>query len=208
MLSGGLVMSCYRAPAVVLGLLIVTATAFTQSPAGIVRPPRTHSSQRTQLIAKLAGPYQKWLNEDVRYIITPEEEAAFLVLPSDQKRDEFIIKFWDRRNPSPGATENIFKEEHYRRLAYANVHFASANVPGWHTDRGHIYILYGPPDEIEAHPSKTHERLIEEGGGTTTVYPIEEWRYRHIDGHGDNVVIEFVDTCECGDYKMIIDRRP
>jgi GWxTD domain-containing protein len=219
-------MSSYRAPAAALELLIFTVAVFAQStgnlkPPGfgqeqvtgkpdqsdpLKRPLKKKKASEQAFHHEVEGPYQKWLTEDVRYIITPEENDAFLLLPSDQRRDEFIAAFWDRRNPIPGAAENRYKEEHYRRLAYANTHFA-ANVPGWRTDRGHIYIQYGPPDEIEAHPSGTHERPIEEGGGTTSVYPFEEWRYRHINGFGDNVVIEFVDTCKCGDYKMVVDRN-
>ena len=101
---------------------------------------------------ELSSTYKKWLNEDVRYIITPEEMSAFKQLSNDEERDQFIEQFWLRRDPTPDTPENEFKEEHYRRIAYANEHFA-AGIPGWRTDRGRIYIVWGPPDEIEAHPS-------------------------------------------------------
>jgi GWxTD domain-containing protein len=155
---------------------------------------------------EIKGPYKKWLDEDVAYIITDEERAAFKQLSNDEERDNFIEAFWQRRDPTPDTEENEFKEEHYRRIAYANEHFA-AGIPGWKTDRGRIYIVYGPPDEIESHPSGgTYERPMEEGGGETSTYPFEDWRYRYLEGIGQEVIIEFVDTCMCGDYHMTIDR--
>jgi GWxTD domain-containing protein len=163
------------------------------------------ASQRGLKI-ELSKQYKKWLEEDVVYIITPEERAAFKQLSNDEERDNFIEAFWQRRDPTPDTEENEFKEEHYRRIAYANEHFA-AGVPGWKTDRGHMYIVYGPPDEIESHPSGgTYERPMEEGGGETSTFPFEDWRYRYIEGVGQEVIMEFVDTCMCGEYHMTIDR--
>src|SRR5690242_8239758 len=150
--------------------------------------------------------YKKWLDEDVRYIITDEERAAFKQLSNDEERDNFIEAFWARRDPTPDTVENEFKEEHYARIAYANEHFA-AGIPGWKTDRGRIYIQYGPPDEIESHPSGgTYERPIDEGGGSTSTFPFEDWRYRYLEDIGQEIIIEFVDTCMCGDYHMTMDR--
>jgi GWxTD domain-containing protein len=155
---------------------------------------------------ELSKTYRKWLDEDVRWIITDEESAAFKQLSNDEERDNFIESFWQRRDPTPDTAENEFKEEHYRRIAYANEHFA-AGIPGWKTDRGRIYIVFGPADEIESHPSGgSYERPMEEGGGETSTYPFEQWRYRYIEGVGQEVIIEFVDTCMCGDYHMTIDR--
>ncbi len=146
--------------------------------------------------------YQKWLDEDVRYIITPEEEQAFKQLSNDEERDQFIEQFWLRRDPTPDTPENEYKEEYYRRIAYANEHFA-AGIPGWKTDRGRIYIIWGKPDEIDSHPSGgTYNRPMSEGGGTTSTYPFEDWRYRYLPGIGNNVILEFVDTCMCGDYHL------
>jgi GWxTD domain-containing protein len=154
---------------------------------------------------ELSSTYKKWLNEDVRWIITPEEMAAFKQLSNDEERDAFIEQFWLRRDPTPDTPENEYKEEHYRRIAYANEHFASG-IPGWRTDRGRIYIMWGPPDEIDAHPSGgTYERPIEEGGGSTSTYPFEDWRYRYLEGVGQEVILEFVDVCTCGDYHLSID---
>lgn len=155
---------------------------------------------------ELSKTYKKWLDEDVRWIITDEERSAFKQLSNDEERDQFIEAFWQRRDPTPDTVENEFKEEHYRRIAYANEHFP-AGIPGWKTDRGRIYITYGPPDEIESHPSGgTYERPMEEGGGSTSTFPFEQWRYRYIEDIGQEVIIEFVDTCQCGDYHMTIDR--
>jgi GWxTD domain-containing protein len=155
---------------------------------------------------ELSKTYKKWLDEDVRWIITDEERSAFMQLSNDEERDQFIEAFWQRRDPTPDTEENEFKEEHYARIAYANEHFA-AGIPGWKTDRGRIYIVFGKPDEIESHPSGgTYERPMEEGGGETSTFPFEQWRYRYIEGIGQEVIIEFVDTCMCGDYHMTMDR--
>jgi GWxTD domain-containing protein len=145
---------------------------------------------------------RKWLDEDVKYIITDEEREGFLKLSNEEERDAFIEQFWLRRDPTPDTPENEYKEEHYRRIAYANEHFASG-IPGWRTDRGRIYITFGPADEIESHPSGgTYERPMEEGGGETSTYPFETWRYRYIEGIGNEVIIEFVDQCMCGQYSI------
>ena len=155
---------------------------------------------------ELTKVYKKWLNEDVIYIISDEERDAFKRLSNDEERDSFIETFWLRRDPTPDTVENEFKEEHYERIAYANEHFP-AGVPGWKTDRGKMYILYGKPDEIESHPSGgTYERPQEEGGGTTSTFPFETWRYRYIEDIGQEVIIEFVDTCMCGEFHMTLDR--
>jgi GWxTD domain-containing protein len=155
---------------------------------------------------ELSKTYRKWLDEDVRWIITDEERSTFMQLSNDEERDQFIEAFWQRRDPTPDTEENEYKEEHYRRIAYANEHFA-AGIPGWKSDRGHMYIVFGPPDEIDSHPSGgTYERPMEEGGGETSTFPFETWRYRYIEGIGQEVMIEFVDTCMCNDYHMTLDR--
>jgi GWxTD domain-containing protein len=146
--------------------------------------------------------YKKWLDEDVVYIITDEEKAVFKSLKTEEERETFIEQFWARRNPDQRSTSNEFKEEHYRRIAYANQSYASG-VPGWKTDRGRIYIMYGKPDETESHPSGgSYNRESWEGGGSTSTYPFERWWYRHIDGVGDDIEIEFVDRCMCNEYKI------
>jgi GWxTD domain-containing protein len=162
--------------------------------------------QKASLKIELSKTYKKWLNEDVVWIITDEERAAFKQLSNDEERDNFIEAFWQRRDPTPDTEENEYKEEHYRRIAYANEHFP-AGIPGWKSDRGRIYIMYGPADEVDSHPSGgSYERPMEEGGGETSTYPFEDWRYRYLEGIGQEVIIEFVDTCMCGDFHMTIDR--
>ena len=154
---------------------------------------------------EMETPYKKWLTDEVPYIITVDERAAFKKLSTDDEREAFIENFWERRNPSPGSPENEYKEEYYRRIAYANERFASG-IPGWKTDRGRIYIMYGPADEVESHPSGgTYDRPDSEGGGETSTYPFEQWRYRYIDGIGENIILEFVDPTLTGEYHLTID---
>jgi GWxTD domain-containing protein len=155
---------------------------------------------------ELKGAYKTWLDQDVSYIISDEERKAFKTLSNDEERDAFIENFWLRRNPNPDSPENEFREEHYRRIAYANEHYA-AGKPGWKTDRGHIYISFGAADSIDSHPSGgSYQRPMEEGGGSTSTFPFEVWHYRYLEGIGENVDLEFVDSCQCGDYHFTIDR--
>src|SRR6202140_1713986 len=172
------------------------------------RPTKEKQKKKNDRALKqeLSRPYKKWLEEDVVWIITDEERAAFKQLSNDEERDNFIEAFWQRRDPTPDTEENEYKEEHYQRIAYANEHFA-AGVPGWKTDRGRIYIVYGKAEEVDSHPSGgTYERPMEEGGGETSTFPFEDWRYRYIEGLGQEVLIEFVDNCMCGEYHMTLDR--
>ena len=139
-----------------------------------------------------ASLYEKWLNEDTVYIIADAEHAAFQKLTTDDEREKFIQQFWMRRDPSPATVQNEFKEEHYRRIGYANQRFRTASGrAGWQTDRGHMYIVYGPPDEIESHPK-----------GSQGVFPHEKWMYWHIDGIGNNLTFTFIDRGGSGDYRL------
>src|SRR5579872_2718965 len=167
--------------------------------------PDKKKNQTKRLKQELETPYKDWLENDVRWIISDEERSAFKQLSNNEERDQFIENFWQRRDPTPDTVENEFKEEHYRRIAYTNEHYASG-IPGWKTDRGRIYITYGPPDEIDSHPSGgSYERPMEEGGGETSTYPFEDWRYRYIEGIGNDVNIEFVDPTMTGEYRMTMD---
>jgi GWxTD domain-containing protein len=173
-----------------------------QDPLKRSRPKDNKASQ----IEKLGGVYKKWLDEDVRWIITDEELSAFKKLTTNAERDQFIEAFWQRRDPTPDTAENEYKEEHYRRITYANEHYA-AGMPGWKTDRGRIYITFGPPTSIDSHPmGGPYQRPSEEGGGSTTTFPFEVWRYRYLEGIGQEIEIEFVDDCGCGSYQMTLDR--
>jgi GWxTD domain-containing protein len=144
--------------------------------------------------------YQRWLDEDVRWIISDEERKAFNQLTSDQERDQFIDVFWQRRDPTPDTVENEYRDEHYRRIVFANEQFASF-IPGWRTDRGRFYIMYGPPDEIESHASGgTYTSPF--GGQIISNVPFEVWRYSYLEGLGQDVVLPFADICNCGDYRL------
>jgi GWxTD domain-containing protein len=169
------------------------------------KPSKAEKRRQKAIQKEMESPYKKWLNEEVPYIITSEERAAFKKLTTDDEREQFIENFWERRNPNPGSLENEFKEEYYRRIAYANEHYASG-IPGWRTDRGRIYIMYGPADEVDSHPSGgSYQRPQEEGGGETSTYPFEQWRYRYIDGIGTNIILEFVDPTMTGEYHLTMD---
>ncbi len=152
-----------------------------------------------------ADDFAKRFLDDVKLIITPEEEQAFKRLGTDAEKEQFIEIFWQHRDPTPDTEENEYRDEHYRRLAYADERF-SAGIHGRNTDRGRIYILHGPPDSIESHPAGgPYQRTAEEGGGETQVHPFERWRYRHLEGIAQEVEFEFVDTCGCGDYHVTLD---
>src|SRR6202789_272791 len=167
---------------------------------------RDERARREATKVELKGEYKKWLDEDVRWIITDQEQKTFKSLANDEERDSFIEQFWQRRNPNTDSKEHEYRDEFYARIAYANEHFA-AGEPGWMTDRGHIYIAYGKADSVDSHPSGgSYDRPTEEGGGETSTFPFEVWHYRYLEGIGDNIDIEFVDTCMCGEYHATIDR--
>jgi GWxTD domain-containing protein len=187
---------------------VVQGAPTQEKPDPLKRPlsDREQIKRQREVKKELKGEYKKWVDEDVRWIITDQELQAFKSLSNDEERDQFIEQFWLRRNPNPDSPENEYREQHYQRIAYANEHFA-AGKPGWRTDRGHIYIAYGKADSIDSHPSGgSYERPMEEGGGNTSTFPFEVWHYRYLEGIGDNIDVEFVDSCMCGDYHMTIDR--
>jgi GWxTD domain-containing protein len=170
------------APAISAGLLLVifaAAVAAVPAKQRAVRPTPVPLAIAAQESARTR--YQTWLNVDVVYIITNEERNAFRGLTTDEERDRFIDRFWEHRGTP-------FREEHYRRMAYASEHFGSA-IPGWKTDRGRIYITYGPPDTVENH--------------TRTIV----WSYRHLEGIGDNIKVEFEDPQGKGDFRMTSEPR-
>ncbi|HEV2493776.1 MAG TPA: GWxTD domain-containing protein [Terriglobia bacterium] len=190
-----------------LGLGGFVNTSLHASPPKETKEKLSKEEKRRQkaIQKEMESPYKKWLDDEVPYIITSTERAAFKKLATDDERESFIENFWERRNPNPGSPENEFKEEYYRRIAYANEHYASG-IPGWKTDRGRIYITWGPPDEIDSHPSGgTYERPPEEGGGETSTFPFEDWRYRYLPGIGTNIILEFVDPSMSGEYHLTID---
>ncbi|HEY2548547.1 MAG TPA: GWxTD domain-containing protein [Candidatus Acidoferrum sp.] len=176
------------------------------APQTLTKEQRKEQKQKARKTLKeLDSQYRQWLNEDVVYIISPEERNAFLQLDTNEEREQFIEQFWLRRSSNPDLPDNDFKEEHYRRIAYANEHFASG-IPGWKTDRGRMYIMWGPADEVDSHPTGgTYDRPMEEGGGSTTTYPWETWRWRYLEGIGENIILEFVDPSGSGEYHLTMD---
>jgi len=187
---------------------VIAQQAQNPDPAVATTPQKLTKEQKKKMgraLKELDAQYKQWLGEDVVYIISPEERTAFLQLSTSEEREQFIEQFWLRRSSNPDLPENDFKEEHYRRIAYANEHYASG-IPGWKTDRGRTYIIWGPADEVDSHPTGgTYDRPMDEGGGSTTTYPWETWRYRYLEGIGENVIIEFVDPTGSGEYHMTMD---
>ncbi len=155
------------------------------------------STRAQDATAPHSDPYKKWLEEDVRWIISDQERSDFKKLATDEQRNNFVLAFWNRRNPAPGKAENAFKEEHYRRLAFANQHFAQG-IPGWKTDRGRFYIMYGPPDKVIHHLNSD----LQPDGIRKGRFDSEEWHWTYIDGLGCNVILEFEHTCGCGEYHL------
>jgi len=180
-----------------LALFLYSLTQFS-----LGQSPRRNSQNKHATLRLDGGPplFKTWLEQDVVWIISPAEKAAFKTLQNDEQRDQFVEGFWERRDPTPDTYENEFKEEHYRRIAYANGHFGGQD-PGWKTDRGRIYILYGLPDHTAIY-SATDSRSPAQDGQDYTGLPGETWRYRYLEGVGMDVVIDFVDICTCGDYRM------
>jgi GWxTD domain-containing protein len=188
---------------VALRLALVFALALIASPAVPAQEQQPDPSNKPRNVKpELKKAYKDWLDKDVTYIITDEERKAFKKLATDDERERFIEEFWRRRDPDPDTDENEFKEEYYERIAYANEHFSSG-IPGWKTDRGRIWIMYGKPDERETHPmGGAYERPSYEGGGSTTTYPFEVWFYRYLAGVGSGIEIEFVDPTGSGEYRI------
>jgi bla regulator protein blaR1 len=185
------------APLLSAGILtIVVAAALVAWQAGVPAQNQQHPAAQSK-----DSRYTKWINEEVVFIIDDRERATFKSLQTDKERDHFIEQFWLRRDPTPGTPQNEFKDEHYRRIAYANQRFAWHSVPGWKTDLGRIYIVFGPPDEIDSHPSGQPAQ----GGEPAKDYPFDVWLYHHIKNIGDNVLMEFADTAKTGEFKMTKD---
>jgi len=182
---------------VFLSLLVASPLLFAQE-----SRPQDPSEKPRNVKPELKKAYKDWLEKDVTYVITDEERKAFKKLATDDERERFIEEFWRRRDPDPDTDENEFKEEYYERIAYANEHFASG-IPGWKTDRGRIWIMYGKPDGRETHPmGGSYDRPSYEGGGSTSTYPFETWFYRYIAGVGSGIEIEFVDPTGSGEYRI------
>ncbi len=204
---------CWAVPLVaILGFVLLLPvlarsqeTDTTQQEQDAQAAAKAKQKKQKDLEKELLPVYRDWLNGPVSYIITAEERSAFLHLNTNEERENFIEAFWERRNPDPGSAENTYKEDYYERIAYANEHFTSG-IPGWKTDRGRIYLIWGPPDDKESNPSGgPYERPASEGGGETTTYPFEDWTYHYLPGLGENITIEFVDPTGSGEYHLTMD---
>ena len=177
-----------------LAIIVSTGLLTSYSTLGQTRsaaPDNASDAESYALRAGLNHPYFDWLTHDVPYIISPEERAAFLQLVNDDARDLFIEQFWQRRSPEPDSQDNSFKSEHYRRLIYSDEHFSTGSAPGWRTDRGRIYIQWGQPDEIESNEPVADRR-------------VETWRYRYLEGIGENVSLRFADLGLPNGYRLML----
>ena len=193
-----------RQSIVIVLFLALVGTGLSQSAPPSKKSGKAGKSDKALLQEEMEDYYKKWLKQDVVYIISDEEKGVFNRLNSGDEREQFIEQFWMRRDSDPQTNFNEFKEEHYRRIAYANDHFFSAKA-GWRTDRGRTYIMWGPPDDREMRPSAgRYERLPYEGGGTTVTYAFERWYYRHIPGIGSNIELEFVDKTGTAEYRLAL----
>jgi len=183
-------------------LAVVASTILAWAAFAVAQNSQDPMEKPRNVKPELKKAYKDWLEKDVTYIITEEERKAFKKLQTDDEREKFIEEFWRRRDPDPDTDENEYKEEYYERIAYANEHFSSG-VPGWKTDRGRIWIMYGKPDERETHPmGGAYDRPSYEGGGSTTTYPFEIWFYRYLANVGSGIEIEFVDPTGSGEYRI------
>jgi GWxTD domain-containing protein len=189
---------------VILAVSALAAGVVAQQPKGT---PVDVSEKSRNVRPEVKKVYKEWIDKDVAYIITADEKKAFKALATDEERENFIENFWRRRDPNPDTEENEYREQYYERIAYANEHYTSG-IPGWKTDRGKIYIAWGKPDGVESHPAGgSYDRPYAEGGGSTTTYPFEVWFYRHLEGVGDGLEIEFVDPTGTGEYRLARDNN-
>jgi len=155
-------------------------------------------------IRRLSSNYLDWLAEDAIYIITPQERCVFLHLETDDEREHFVEQFWRRRFVHSDSTDHDFKQEHYRRIVYANQKFGG-EIPGWKMDRGRMYVLFGPPDSIEQVEDDGTANAARSQTAKTQVHPSEIWKYRHIPGLGDDVEFRFDYRDSYKEYELRLD---
>ncbi len=140
--------------------------------------------------------WDRWLNEEVVYIISEREAREFQALTTDQERERFAAEFWLRRDPDPSTAVNEYQQEIENRIRYANERFNKEGKPGWRTVRGQTYIIHGPPDDI--HYSYGYLQKVPVYNPTQVLNPqgeslpfvyvefptpeSETWVYRHLPG--------------------------
>jgi GWxTD domain-containing protein len=166
-----------------------------------VRQRQPEKQLEANAIAMLPDWDRLWLTEDVADLISREERCAFLKLLTDEERTQFVEQFWARRAPDPTSLDNAFKREYYERIAFADEQFAT-QIPGWKTDRGRIYVRFGPPDTIESHRPGDTVAGAAAVGVEKRPYPSELWHYNQL--HEKAVNLEFVDAGGNGDYRLVM----
>lgn len=155
----------------------------------------TRQSAKKEPLSEAA---RQWLEEVVPYIITPAEREIFLNLPSEEERGKFIENFWKKRDPNPATPENEFKIAYYRRMAFVNKFFSHSGIPGWRTDRGRIFIILGPPNEVQNDYLASRDSLSQPGAIKET------WTYWDLPNPNLPYALEFtfVDRYGTGHYEL------
>jgi len=143
-----------------------------------------------EAIRRLPESTRYWLAEDAIYIITPEERCAFLRLNTDEEREQFIEQFWYRRSVDPISLDYDYKTEFYRRVVFANEKYGSKLLAGRNTDRGRLYVIFGPPESVD------------ENSDPAAPHSIQTWHYHYIKGIGENVQIHFEYATRYDDYVL------
>jgi GWxTD domain-containing protein len=126
--------------------------------------------------------------EEAKYLATDPEQVQFLKLTDTRARQKYLYEFWQRRNPDTATLANPYRDQYLQRVDYANKNLTVAFHPGWKTDRGRVYIVYGPSDEIERF-ANSDECL-----------PYEIWHYNNLQG---GVIFVFVDRSGTGLYELV-----
>ena len=179
--------------------IAVVALVVCLPAAGVQQKPPSKNEKPAEIPAQ----YKKWVDEEALYIISDNERDVFKSLRTDDEREGFIRTFWRRRDPSPETPLNEFREEHYRRLEWANRHYFEGKA-GWRTDRGRAYIMFGPPDFFETNPGGGRGFLFDPSGPTAE-FPSEVWTYRSIPGLKERIGridLIFVNYYNSGSYQL------
>lgn len=187
---------------VIFSLSLFAFISLGASAVGVCQPAPTNPQDNPRKEKKEKGnPLAEWAEKDVGPIITPEELRAWKLLKNDEEREAFILIFWRNRDTDPDTEENEYREAYYERMRYANEHFSSGK-PGYLTDRGRIYLVYGKPDEIESHPSGGSYQGPTAQSSADATYPFEIWFYRHLPNVGNGLELEFVDRTGSGEFRL------
>jgi GWxTD domain-containing protein len=173
--------------ALIFILLSIAFGAYSQTTLDFVCTTKQPQSERD---------FKKWVNEYVRYIITKNEKEDFLKLKTEEEQNAFIERFWTKRDPDLDTAENEFQKEYCERIGETD-QFESG-IPGWRTDRGWIYIIFGKPDKI-IKGRKDFENLKK--------IVFENWFYKSLDGIGSNIEFTFFDPTENKGFRLPKEKR-